>query len=520
MFIHHTSPQRGQSLLEYGVIIALVISGIIVGGPLLINAVNSHFRLLDDATQDSLTETVVSTGGGDVIADVDFDCACTPWQKDESTACGDPGGCDAKSRRYTRTCPQNCDLTAKCISAPECCTPLTDTNCGTLLPAGSSSTLIECLVTRAPISPTINTAITHLPSTLIFRGTCINTENKITEQCAIGERRVRIECGKAPDDQTNTPRTFYACKEDTACLPACSLNDLATAHASNCSSNITTLQEVINRKTIYAQQKPARKVDIFTIEDLGFIVSATRLPYAFVQDASMCDPARNCEGSCKQDGSGTVYLPSSDGTSCKPAFCQRTTRSSYDLKTHEFYSTALPYQTSFSVTIRAGQHYIFTCLNKNTTIQQQLGTTQLSTDSTSCPSAQKLTLSGTPFCIMAPTASPITDDTSVTCTNPANQLYLRVWEEGSPTSPGYTNLQYEKCTSYAPSKTMPYDSNPISPCGTDMKVVTNSNTYWDSCSDSDGWSAYLPSADIGDYALGCSRGGDCRGTDCFFVYCE
>lgn len=551
-----SSPQRGQSLLEYGLILAIVVSAIIVGGPILKNSLNSHFRLLDDATQDSLTEQIRSTT--QTSSELwNTTCECSEWIK---------SSCSGKNRQWTRTCTEQCDVEKKYENDDTCCSELLDMSCGTLLPDGSSPTLIECLPDRTPWDSKITAAIQHSPSNT-FRGTCATktpdpdhpSEYLIadTEACAIGERKVRVECGEtstttvitpgdpdyvdpATDPEADNTRTenfeniYYACKVDPSCEPACDPQTLSNSHALDCLNNTpqnttsreTLRNEVANRKTTYADQRPVRNVKTFktTIDDIS--AGAVQLPYGFVRSATACMSNRYCEAYCTQDTStGYIYIPSSDGTTCNPATCQKTSLSSFIVNPNEFDSTALEYKTDFSVTILKNQHYIFACLT-NDTITKQQGTAELSSNTTGCASENIHTLNGVAYCISTPDPSLIPDsDTTLTCQQ-ANQLFLRVWTEGEPTTPGYTNLVYTQCASYNPSATMPLNSNPISACGTKAKVVTDSTVYINNCTQVDQdesgtspWKAYQPSPLISGYYLGCYKPA-CTGNNCYFVYCE
>jgi len=353
MLINSSSSQRGQSLLEYAVILALIIGGIIVGGPILMKAVNSHFRLLDDTTQDSLTEQLKpSTSPGGPI--VDGVCSCTDWVMTTGPAgCGNSVGCNSKSRKHTRTCTSNCDASGgncmtncdteeKCVSDPTCCSELIDMVCGTLLPDGSTTALDEC---PGRTTTDLIKIQNELSPSGTYKGTCTDQEDKDTQKCAIGERKVRMECGTNPNATTETQTVFYACKTEDTCLPNCypyllSVKDNALDCQSNTDKNTIPRQdliaEVIKRKTPPdSNLKPTRSVKIFTANETEFDISAVQLPYAFIQSESACTEApntgRSCQAYCKQDPSDPlkIYLPSSDGTTCTPAFCAPTTRSSF-----------------------------------------------------------------------------------------------------------------------------------------------------------------------------------------------
>jgi Flp pilus assembly pilin Flp len=522
MLRHSSSSQRGQSLLEYAVILALVISGILIGGPLLMNAVNSHFRLLDDATQDSLTEQPTEAGVDDAPVE-DPTCSCEEWKPVTGPeGCGINADCNAQSRKHTRKCSSpECDTEEKCVSDPDCCSTLVDMGCGTLLPDGSTTLLDEC---PGRTTSDLIKIQNELSPSGTYKGTCTDKTSKDTQQCAIGERKVRMECGTDPEATTETQNVFYACKTEEHCLPNCSpylLTNAIDCHSKTDQNNTPRsdlISEVVKRKTLPSSSlKPTRSVKVFNTVDTVFDISAVQLPYAFVRSGSDCTADRYCEASCEQDPSDPtkIYLPSSDGTICKPAFCQPTARSSFVANPNEFDSGSLPYTTNFAVTILAGQHYIFACLDKDGGIEELQGTAELLGDASACPAANKRTLNGNSYCISDPITTPIIGDTEVFCSKPASQLYLRVWG-GSPGAQGYSRLIYDKCTAYTPSQKMALSNNAISACGTKMKVVTDPNVYRDNCNDTGEWLAYMPSPN---YFLGCYKP-DCTGSSCYFVYCE
>ena len=48
--------KRGQSIIEYSLILTLVILGVAVMGPYILRSINAHFKIWDDEIQDSHNE--------------------------------------------------------------------------------------------------------------------------------------------------------------------------------------------------------------------------------------------------------------------------------------------------------------------------------------------------------------------------------------------------------------------------------------------------------------------------------
>jgi len=68
--------KRGQSLVEYVLIIVLVITGVVVMGPYVLRSVGAHFKLWDEGVQDSFQENIVQANINTVPA-ITSNCSCS-----------------------------------------------------------------------------------------------------------------------------------------------------------------------------------------------------------------------------------------------------------------------------------------------------------------------------------------------------------------------------------------------------------------------------------------------------------
>ncbi len=104
---------QAQSTLEWTVIAFLVMLGILVGGPYVLNSVKAHFKLFDDSIQDSASDRFIQTN-----IDIEpQDCKCEL----EGGICGDQG-CQPLERAKKRVCiPQGCKLGFQCVPDVSCC---------------------------------------------------------------------------------------------------------------------------------------------------------------------------------------------------------------------------------------------------------------------------------------------------------------------------------------------------------------------------------------------------------------
>lgn len=116
--------RKGQSTIELAMIVILVVFGIIVAGPYVLRSVNAHFKMWDDAVQDSQDDRLIKDKKTHVHINPP-PCTCG-WSS------GDCGvqGCQKNERAYTKSCdPVGCDPGSyKCTKEDSCCTDPARTN--------------------------------------------------------------------------------------------------------------------------------------------------------------------------------------------------------------------------------------------------------------------------------------------------------------------------------------------------------------------------------------------------------
>lgn len=450
---------RGQTMIEYGLIIALIIAGIILGGPLIMSAINAHFKLLDNATQDSLTENIKSG----VMQSTD--CDWTDWQ--DSGTCGS-GGCTNLDALYIRECKSGNDVIeteTKCKKKASCCSRPVTVGCGALLES-------ECSPSRSSVNNKFKTYGG-------YQGTCKLSNGTSSSDCRIGEKLVSITCGKITqdfsyvdlndDEEGDDPidilssETFLACTTATfnECLPKCSpdLGDDDNPLFSKCHdfSDYRDLleDEVISRKTTYAQQKPYRNITRFTpkeaSQDSSIMNGTVKIPYAFVTSQDECNFNRYCEAYCEQI-EGAVYLPTSDGTSCAKAVCEKTRYVSLDLPEHHFSVGPLPYTAKFTVDLFPNQNVTIIYFDENTNSDIKLSP-DLSLYPQQIIESNYLSIDITPI------------------------------DKETETAPGFSNLIFEnECFAYRPSHLMTLNTPLLYACESSRKMITDARAYQRYCS--------------------------------------
>lgn len=484
MLRNKTSFKRGQSMLEYGMIISLIIAGIIVGGPILLNAINAHFKLLDNATQDSLTERISSRSG------TAEDCSWTDWTP--TGKCGVAAGCDSINELYERTCLPDGETETECRSSSSCCTPPIENACGSLLES-------ECIA-RMPLK--IGS------SSSAYQGTCeikVNKQKVDSFNCLIGEKIVSVTCGVLrtnPDDKDDTyveSQTFFACTQNPydVCLPKCSPdsieeNPLSSPCHINSSNRDFLEEEVINRKTTFASQKPYRDISRFSPieakEDDSILNGTVKIPFTFVQTKDDCNLDRYCEAFCEQID-GTLYLPTSAGTSCAQAACFKTRRSSFDLTNHSFNTGVLPYQAKFTVDLLPYQQATISYLEPD-------GTEVIYTPDLSLYAEQFEAVSHSFSIEITPLV--------------AGEI-----------APGFSNLIFEnECFAYKPSRFLSTNEPLTYACETNRKIIADPIAYQRYCTafNDNPYKGFEP-YQTDTHSIGCYKP-DCIGNSCYFVFCE
>jgi len=138
---------RGQSIIEYTIIVILVILGIVMMGPYALRSVGAHFKLWDYSVHDSYSESLAQAPVNDV-PDISTNCACqdnVPMPPD----CGSSLAgslCGPNQNIVTHTCNiQGCDgePATKCVLDTDCCNLWTNIRCGRT-PIGQNPPANDC----------------------------------------------------------------------------------------------------------------------------------------------------------------------------------------------------------------------------------------------------------------------------------------------------------------------------------------------------------------------------------------
>jgi hypothetical protein len=202
------APDKGQSILEYIMVTIIVISAIIVGGPYMIRAVQSYFKMTDESVQDAASENIQQDG----VKTAPADCTCSGWEADD---CG-LGQCSATQRTSHRICkPMHCDMEERCDTDAQCNEGIKPVHCGSKFEISTSNTYStqSCPAVRAPLNPVFDGG---------FKGTCVPVDGSAID-CAVGERLYSITRGN-PANPGNV-EILYGCKADEEtranCLPVC-----------------------------------------------------------------------------------------------------------------------------------------------------------------------------------------------------------------------------------------------------------------------------------------------------------
>ncbi len=128
--------RQGQMTIEAATLMILVVSGIILGGPVAIRGINAYFQGGEESVKESLRENIRTAG----YVEGEFEtCECS---EPAALGCGD-GPCDTYHMHYERICnPANCHFEwcatrgvycdfDFCQEDENCCGPWTNTGvCG------------------------------------------------------------------------------------------------------------------------------------------------------------------------------------------------------------------------------------------------------------------------------------------------------------------------------------------------------------------------------------------------------
>ncbi len=181
--------RKGQSVVEYVTIAILIMAGIVIGGPFLLNSFRAHFKMYDDSVQDSFSENIRQDPTAPAGA-----CSCEAWSP---RGCGE-GGCSAYQRFYIRSCSGGLGCsTNKCENEDNCCTAPMPDRCGQV-PIVSGDIDDQC-PSRGGVSAQFAG----------YTGTCVKA-GVDSNDCAIGERLYKVTCGSAGLN----PRIINMCHEE------------------------------------------------------------------------------------------------------------------------------------------------------------------------------------------------------------------------------------------------------------------------------------------------------------------
>jgi len=123
--------KKGQSIIEYTLIAALVILGVVIMGPYVLRSVGAHFQLWDDGIHDSFQEQLKQAPIGDYPT---VNETCQTWQVDGGCGTGQVGSCPVGTHLWTTNgFPEGCDNTPtqSCPADQSCCTTWKPNHCGT-----------------------------------------------------------------------------------------------------------------------------------------------------------------------------------------------------------------------------------------------------------------------------------------------------------------------------------------------------------------------------------------------------
>ncbi|MBF0485634.1 MAG: hypothetical protein HQL16_03865 [Candidatus Omnitrophica bacterium] len=240
--------RKGQSIIEYSIIAALVMSAIIFGGPTLLNSIRAYFKTTSDNMHDSFHERMVQAPDSNPIT-----CTCNAPDNDPASwpasTCG-ISPCTVTQRYHYRSCtPLKCKPEVACVSDDACCTAPTLVQCGTVVD-WNGTPYDQCLSRAAFNSAKFGAN---------FKGTCMISKDGLTvdsSDCAIGERLYTVTCG----GPNNTTKKYYGCKtltgaEQNACLPSCiweGPNGAANNSAAPCTTQADeTNQSLLDEEVAY-----------------------------------------------------------------------------------------------------------------------------------------------------------------------------------------------------------------------------------------------------------------------------
>ena len=218
--------KHAQSIVEYALIAILVILGVVFMGSYVLRSINAHYKLWDEGTQDSFTETL-NQAPVNVLPSITANCQCTPVNE----SCGNPTAgaslCPANQREVDLNCTiEGCAGMAgkaSCVDDPTCCSTAVALGCGlqtltadalngnvgsvTTCPPGTSATT-ECglqTLTADALNGNVRSVTTCRPGTSAT--TCYCPAGSSLVACPAGTA-AGVTCCSAPP-ATNISPCYY-----------------------------------------------------------------------------------------------------------------------------------------------------------------------------------------------------------------------------------------------------------------------------------------------------------------------
>ena len=228
-FLKNNRNNKGQSVIEYSLVIILVTASLITMGPYVTRSWNAHVKSLEDSVSDSQNDPMIqATVESDIIIDR---CTCEyvkpagclePDPNQTPDPCCNVNGCGVYERTWLWNCvPGGCDNTqplVKCEFAAGCCAPWADADpkiCG------------ADAFPNAPIPPSPD-------------GTCGDGQSLQSHLCGIdgGGTQLNYQC-------VNDSDCVYACLVQAPPLPQfatlCPDDDTHLGLLDNASFNLVAL---------------------------------------------------------------------------------------------------------------------------------------------------------------------------------------------------------------------------------------------------------------------------------------
>ena len=218
--------QKAQSTLELLFISILVVTGIIVAGPYLLDSTIGHFKLWDMTAHEALNDRLVQAGADQININAP---ACT-WSS-QGGICGAEGCAKNERAAKINSIPVGCKLGYLCVTDNTCCDkPIYTQSCwrSTYVPTSGQTIMLD-------------NAVPNDIKAMGFHG----------GPCTVGDRIYLIQCGanannlvcikdNYPSDGIH-PATAND-GDNQSCYPSCQWSQLPQ-NASKCNLAGTNLQD-------------------------------------------------------------------------------------------------------------------------------------------------------------------------------------------------------------------------------------------------------------------------------------